>query len=89
MDKRRTLVTGALGQVGSELVPVLRERYGTDRIVASDLRIPHPDSPLADGLFEHLNCTALAQIQDVVRRYDVGSIYHLAAILSAVAEEQP
>ncbi|MGH8657743.1 MAG: NAD-dependent epimerase/dehydratase family protein [Gammaproteobacteria bacterium] len=91
MDKRRILVTGALGQIGSELVPVLRERYGTDRIVASDIRIPRPDSPLGlvDGLFEHLNCTALPQIQDVVRRYDIGSIYHLAAILSAVGEERP
>ncbi|MGH8613686.1 MAG: NAD-dependent epimerase/dehydratase family protein [Gammaproteobacteria bacterium] len=91
MDKRRILVTGALGQIGSELVPVLRERYGTDRIVASDIRIPRPDSPLVlvNGLFEHLNCTALPQIQDVVRRYDIGSIYHLAAILSAVGEERP
>lgn len=89
MDKRRILVTGALGQIGSELVPILRRRYGTDRVVASDIRIPRPDSPLADGLFEHLNCTALPQIQDVVRRYDIGAIYHLAGILSAVGEERP
>jgi nucleoside-diphosphate-sugar epimerase len=89
VDKRRILVTGALGQIGSELVPVLRARYRPDRVVASDIRIPRPDSPLAEGLFEHLNCTALRQIQDVVRRYRIGSIYHLAGILSAVGEERP
>ena len=36
---RRILITGALGQIGSELAPALRERYGADRVVASDLRI--------------------------------------------------
>jgi nucleoside-diphosphate-sugar epimerase len=84
----RILVTGALGQIGSELVPALRERYGSDQVVASDLRMPKSDE-LDDGPFEYVDCTAIGQIDAVVRRYGVCRIYHLAALLSAVAEEKP
>jgi len=82
------LVTGAAGQIGSELVLALREKYGADRVVASDIRIPAAPATPA-GPFEHLDCTRPEQIQDVVRRHDVTTIYHLAAMLSAVAEEKP
>ena len=81
----RILVTGALGQIGAELVPALRAHYGTEQVVASDLRMrPEPDGP-----FEHLDCTDAAALGDVIRRFDIGTVYHLAAILSAVAEEKP
>ncbi len=83
----RILVTGALGQIGSELIPALRARYGEDRVVAADIRMPPAGTD--DGLFEHLDCTQLRQIQDVVRRYRIETIYHLAALLSAVAEDRP
>jgi nucleoside-diphosphate-sugar epimerase len=71
-------------------VPALRARHGADRVVATDVRMP----PLAaarshDGHFERLDCTKLQHIHEIVRRYDVGTIYHLAALLSAVAEERP
>ncbi|HVS01339.1 MAG TPA: NAD-dependent epimerase/dehydratase family protein, partial [Thermoanaerobaculia bacterium] len=82
------LVTGALGQVGAELVPALRERYGADRVVASDIRMPS-GRPVNDGPFEYLDCTNRAQIQEVVRKHGVDAIYHLAALLSATAEEKP
>ncbi len=85
---RRILVTGALGQIGSELVPALRERYGSDNVVASDIRIP-PTGSRANGPFEYLDCTELRQIQEVVRKYEVDAVYHLAALLSAVAEDRP
>jgi len=85
----RILVTGAFGQIGSELVPALRERYGAERVVASDLRMPPAGSPADDGPFEHLDCTHQRQIQEVVRRYKVGTIYHLASLLSAIGEERP
>ncbi|MGH8468331.1 MAG: L-threonine 3-dehydrogenase [Gammaproteobacteria bacterium] len=88
-NDRRILVTGALGQIGSELVPALRARVGPDRVVASDIRMPRPDSPLSEGLFEHVDCTELRQIQDLVRRHDIGAIYHLAGVLSAVGEDWP
>lgn len=86
---RAILVTGALGQIGAELVPELRRRYGSDRVVASDIRMGrqgdrHPEPP-----FEVVDCTSLRQIQEVVRSYEVGTIYHLASLLSAVAEDTP
>ncbi len=86
---RRILVTGAAGQIGSELVPALRERYGAERVVASDLRMPPAGSPPADGPFEFIDCVHIREIEAAVRRHDVDTIYHLAALLSAIAEEQP
>ncbi len=86
---RRILVTGALGQIGSELLPALRDAYGTERVVASDVRMPPPHAPASEGPFEYLDCTHIRQVDDVVRRRDVGTIFHLAALLSAVAEEKP
>jgi nucleoside-diphosphate-sugar epimerase len=86
---RRILVTGALGQIGAELIPALRERYGADRIVASDIRM-RPTVNLREAeVFAHVDCTRPHLLHETVRRYDVGTIYHLAALLSAVAEEKP
>ena len=86
---QKILVTGALGQIGSELVPALRARYGHDDVVASDVRMMRKDDDLEGGPFEHVDCTKIQQLQDVVRRHDVGTIYHMAVLLSAVAEEKP
>jgi nucleoside-diphosphate-sugar epimerase len=84
--KTQILVTGALGQIGSELVPALRERYGEDAVVASDIRMPPRGT---DGPFEFVDTTNLRQLTEVVRRNQVGTIYHLAALLSATAESKP
>jgi nucleoside-diphosphate-sugar epimerase len=86
---KRILVTGALGQVGSELVPALRRRHGADRVVASDVRMPPRGRIQEEGPFECVDCVHIREVNDVVRRYDVGTVYHLAALLSAVAEERP
>lgn len=83
------LVTGALGQIGSELIPALREKHGADIVVASDIRAPSAGAEAGAGLFEHLDCTKMRQIQEVVRHHEIGCIYHLGALLSAVAEDKP
>lgn len=83
------LVTGALGQIGSELVPALRARFGEGHVVASDIRLPRADEDAAAGPFEVLDCTRMSALQDVVRRHEISTVYHLAALLSAVAEERP
>jgi nucleoside-diphosphate-sugar epimerase len=85
---KRILVTGALGQIGAELVPALRDRYGPDHVIASDIRTPsHAADP--DGPFVHLDCTSQEQLHRAVTRFEVDTIYHLAAVLSAVAEQKP
>ena len=93
---KRILVTGAQGQIGTELVPSLQKKYGVDRVVASDIRMrssqkedAHVSSPKGQFVFEHVDCTQAHQLHEIVRRYDVGTIYHLAALLSALAEEKP
>ncbi|UCH75210.1 MAG: L-threonine 3-dehydrogenase [Rhodospirillales bacterium] len=85
--KTAILVTGALGQIGSELVPALRERYGAEAVIASDIRVPKGGA--AAGPFELLDCSEPAQIREIVRQYGIGTIYHMAALLSAIAEEKP
>lgn len=87
--QRTTLVTGALGQIGSELVPALRSRFGDTRVIASDLRMIPSGTPATLGRHEHLDCNDCQQLLEIVRRYDVGTIYHLAALLSATAEAKP
>jgi nucleoside-diphosphate-sugar epimerase len=84
--KTTILVTGALGQIGSELATALRARYGEDAVIASDIRMPPRGT---NGPFEFVDCTNLRSLQEVIRRNHVGTIYHLAALLSAIAESKP
>ncbi|MBU1702040.1 MAG: L-threonine 3-dehydrogenase [Candidatus Eisenbacteria bacterium] len=86
---KRILVTGSVGQIGSELTMTLREIYGTDNVIAGVNRT-QPEGDLKEsGPFETVNCAEFKQVDEVVRKYKVDTIIHLAAILSAVAEAKP
>jgi nucleoside-diphosphate-sugar epimerase len=86
----RILVTGAAGQIGSELVPALRQRYGREEVLATDIRRPEgAGSPLTDGPFELLDATDGAAFAAAVARHRAGTVYHLVAILSAKGEAKP
>ncbi len=82
---KKILVTGSLGQIGSELTHRLRSIYGNDRVVASDVRLAKSDQ----GLFELMDVLNPHQITRVMQLHQVGTIYHLAALLSAVGEARP
>jgi len=86
---RKILVTGALGQIGTELVLALRERYGTENVIGSDVRMPPVGTRANGGPFEFVDCTRKGQIHGVIKNHQIDTVFHLAALLSAVAEERP
>jgi len=86
MKKEFILVTGANGQIGSELTAALRQTYGDDVVLATDIRPPTRDD---GGRFEILDIRDQQRLAEVVRDFKVTQIYHLAAILSAKGETNP
>jgi nucleoside-diphosphate-sugar epimerase len=86
---KRILVTGALGQIGSELVVSLRERYGDENVIATDIRMPGDVQLRDSGPFEFMDCLDPHHITRVMQIYNADTIFHLAAILSAVGETKP
>ncbi len=87
---RKILVTGALGQIGSELTMLLREIYGNDNVVASSRRKKEGHEELMEsGAFEVLDITDGKKLAEVVKKHKINTIVNLAAILSAVGEQNP
>jgi nucleoside-diphosphate-sugar epimerase len=86
---KRILVTGATGQIGSELTLALRERYGNENVVAAGHKRKPTEELLNSGPFEIIDCGTISTVEKVVKKYKIEAIYHLAAILSAVAEANP
>ncbi|UCE24334.1 MAG: L-threonine 3-dehydrogenase [Candidatus Zixiibacteriota bacterium] len=86
---KKILVTGAVGQIGSELTMELRRIYGNDNVVAGGNRTKPGKKLLESGPFEICDCTKMEQVNEVVKKHEIDTIYHLAAILSAVAEAKP
>ncbi|MBC7097788.1 NAD-dependent epimerase/dehydratase family protein [Candidatus Bipolaricaulota bacterium] len=85
----KILVTGATGQIGSELTLELRRLYGDENVVAAFHRTPLPPSLKDSGPSVRLDVADRAELEKVVRNYKPDVIYHLAAILSAKGEENP
>jgi nucleoside-diphosphate-sugar epimerase len=85
---KRIIVTGALGQIGSELVMKLREIYGSDNVIATDIR-KNDSEVVESGPFEFLDVTDADTMFQIAKKYQVDTIIHLAALLSATAEAKP
>lgn len=86
---KKILITGALGQIGSELTLKLRESYGIDNVIATDIRSPQDSRVVTEGIFEQLDVTDADRMNALVETYNVDTFIHLAALLSAVAEAKP
>lgn len=87
---RRILVTGALGQIGSELIVKLREKYGAENVVATNRsKKEGHDAVYNDGPFELLDIRDKERAIELVEKYNINTIINLAAILSAVGEQRP
>jgi nucleoside-diphosphate-sugar epimerase len=86
---KRLLVTGSTGQIGSELTLALRDKYGGDNVVAIGHQRKPTDVLLNSGPFEIIDIAKKERLQDVVDKYEVDAIYHLAAVLSATGEQNP
>lgn len=85
---KKILVTGALGQIGSELVTHLRNLYGNDNVIATDIRTVDNEISAA-GPYEVLDVMDDKRFYDIAKQYEVDTIIHLAALLSATAEAKP
>ena len=85
---KRILVTGACGQIGSEIVPALRDRFGADNVVAGFHITPLPEDMKESGPYTRVDVTNYDQVEQAIQELNIDTVYHLASILSALAEDQ-
>jgi len=86
---KKILVTGSVGQIGSELTLVLRERFGAENVLATGRKTKPSEKLLESGPFEFINVSQRETVEEVVEKYNINYIVHMAAILSAVGEKNP
>ncbi len=87
MKKATILLIGAGGQLGSELAQGLRKIYGSDNVIASDIK--DPVGSLRDGRYEKFDVMQRDKLFELLRKNNVTQVYHLAALLSATGEKDP
>jgi len=86
---KNILVVGALGQLGSEISIGLRKQYGENNVVLTDIRDDINLSLIQSGPFYKMDCRDGEKLSDIVKKHKIDTIYHLAALLSAKAENNP
>ncbi|MDR2805686.1 MAG: NAD-dependent epimerase/dehydratase family protein [Dysgonamonadaceae bacterium] len=86
---KKILIIGSTGQIGTELTTRLRSIYGENNVVCGYYAPPYPEGFFEAGPTVPIDAQQINQIADAVRKYDIDTIYNLAAILSATAEKNP
>src|SRR3989344_1622422 len=83
---KNILVTGAFGQIGSELVPALLKKKGVGKVVAHDKRQPPTGMP---GIIEIADITDAEAIESIIKKHKIDTVFHLVSLLSATGEQNP
>ena len=86
---KNILVTGAAGQIGTELVMALREKFGNEHVIATGRKTKPTEQVLNSGPFEFVNINDKDSFEKLIKQYDIDTVYNMAAILSAVGEDKP
>lgn len=86
---KKILVTGSLGQIGTELTAHFRDHYGSDQVIASDLIVKENCEIIESGPFVQVDVLDASKLADIIDKYRVNTVVHLAAILSATGEQEP
>lgn len=85
----KILITGATGQIGSELTLALRKKFGGENVIALGHRRPPTDDLKKSGPYEKGDATDKAFLKKLIEKYKINQIYHLVGILSAAGEKSP
>lgn len=83
---KKIMVTGAFGQIGSELVPALQMKFGKEHVIAVGNRHVPKDF---DGVVETVSLPDFDRVKELIEKHDVGTVYHLVSLLSATGEKDP
>ncbi len=86
-EMKKILITGAFGQIGTELGVYLKERVGRDNVIMTDIKLP--EAPGEGNIVEALDVTDKSAVVNIIEKYGIDTIYHMAALLSGSGEKNP